>query len=301
MSAAEPTPEAPPSEPTGTPETPPTPAPDTPPAPSFHDMIDSDLRNHEVVKRYGTATDMAKALIEQRQALSKKGFIRPGKDATAEQVRQSMTEWGVPENPSPEAYGIGEAPEGVTYEPEVVQAALEIMHHVGLVPEQAKPLFEWFNQLAQKGDTDARQRTEELGLQWGRERQERWGTAHDSKFDVATRAIRYAFPDQGFLSELSNAKLPGGGIVGDHVEFWEGMSRLAEAVPQEHQLLGDKEPTRYSRTPEDARNEITQMKADPSFRAIMLKERGNMTPEEKDRLARYQDLFKMAYPGVQED
>jgi hypothetical protein len=82
--------------------------------------------------------------------------------------------------------------------------------------------------------------------------------------------------------------MPGGGVFGAHPKILDMFAEIG-GLRAEAGLLGDKRPTRYSKTPEQALAEIGKLRDDPEFRQ-------KFQAGDSEATRQWQDLHRQAYP-----
>jgi hypothetical protein len=224
------------------------------------------LRQEPTLGRYKTLNDFAKGYLETKALVSKKGVILPGPEAKPEQWNEVWTALGRPE--SPDKYDLTgfEAPkEG--WDPELQKEALSTFHAAGMPPQMVKQVLGWYADRTRKEMESIGAKESELVNGWGKQLQQKFGSALEAKLDLADRTFETYFP--GELGEaIAAARLPGGGPLAEYPGFVEAMATIGQ-LHAEHQLLGDKAPLHFAKTPDEAAAEIKKLKMDPEFAKIM--------------------------------
>lgn len=227
--------------------------------------LDAGLRSDPTIQRYKSLTDFGHAFMEQRRKISEKGLILPKDDASAEQVREAMTAIGCPE--TAEAYDLGDfkPPEGLPWDDSVVKEMLPAFHKAGLTSQQARIVVDEFaSQNAARMGTLATMSTD-VEKAWGEEIRQEFGQALPVKIEAAQKAFRAATEgNEEVAKELSEARLPSGGRLGEHPGFVKMMAQIGERMG-ESDIPGGKGGRVGARTPAEAEARLTSLRSDKEW------------------------------------
>jgi len=189
------------------------------------DLSGGDEKILNELTRIKSPSDIGKELLRQKQELSKRREpLSLPKDATPEQVAEYRKAIGVPDQGTLDGYGV-KAPDGYTMS-EVEKGALtdftKIMHDKNIPTSAVKEATDFFFR-AQEAN---RQALNQLDVN----RQKEWQGSLEQKLGKDFKpmiAAGEAFLNQRFAenpeakAELLNARLPGGGKLGDNPYFIE--------------------------------------------------------------------------------
>jgi hypothetical protein len=106
--------------------------PDTSNEPWFN-TLDEEYRNNPNVQKYGSVNEMAKGLINAQAVIGKKGIIKPGEDATPEEMGAYFNSLGRPTESSDYEYTPIEGAPDV--DPDAMSAFQEFAHKNGFTQE----------------------------------------------------------------------------------------------------------------------------------------------------------------------
>lgn len=278
MSAAAPVTDPAPTTATPTPSpapttTVPTPSPTPTPAPaakSWRDDLDADYRQEPTLARYESVGSLAKAFLEQRKLISQKGVIVPGADATPEAINEFYTALGRPESADKYDLGDWKAPtQG--WDADFQTEAQQAFHAQGLTSKQVQGVLTWYAGKLQAEMGKAGEAEKATYARYGEELRKEFGTALDAKIDIADRAFRTLFPKE-VQDVIYGLRMPDGGMLGENPAFVRAMAMAGEPMA-EHRLLGDKEPTQFSKTPDEAKAELQKLKGDKEFTRVLFDRR----------------------------
>lgn len=198
-------------------------------APKFEDtwrqhLSGGDEKILSELSRLKSPTDIAKEYVRQKQELSKPRapLTPPAKDATPEQIAEYRKAVGVPDAGTIEAYGIA-APEGYELS-EVEKGALADLtksaHAANLPTGAVKTIADVFfrNQAAHQQAMNKLDGERSKG--WKADLEGELGKDFEPMVGAAEAYLTQQFgDDQEGKSELLNARLPGGGKLGNHPFF----------------------------------------------------------------------------------
>ena len=262
------------------------------PAPtSWRESLPTDLRNHPAIEQTKDVGDLAKQWVNVQSLIGGEKMPAPPAESekwTDDQWNMHYTRLGRPE--SSDAYEVNREgiPEDMNWNGDLETGMLAKMHEVGLSQRQAGELFEAFKagQLAEySGLAD---RMEQAYGNATCELQKDWGTAYDSKIDLAKRAFAAAAGGQS--DSLRLLRLSDGTELGNHPDFIRMMAGLGEKISEDG-LTGEKTPARFTMTPEEATREIASFRYE-NREAIQSANH----PEHQESVARLGQLYAMAYP-----
>lgn len=201
-------------------------------------LAGEDVKALERLARYQNPTDVTKALLEAQTKLSQRA--EPPKfpdNATPQQVaewRKGLGVADVPADAKPDAYmaalGIT-IPEGYTptaYEAGLIGDYAKLAYDQGMAPREVKAAtaFFWKQQAAGRQAMNHMDLDKQKG--WLDGLREEWGRDFDGKVAAGEQFLNSHFGDDAAgKSELLNARLPGGGKLGDNPQFIKLMTDLA--------------------------------------------------------------------------
>lgn len=196
------------------------------PASSWRDTLPDDLKALPTLAKFQEPGALAKSYVELEKKIGQRGVQVPGEGATPEQVAEFHRALGVPEKP--DDYAIA-APEGIPAEvwsDDTAKAFQAKAHALGLTPQQAKGLAEWYARDAADAMTRYTAGIEPDGRPMDEVLRSEWGPQTDRKVDMAKRAASQ-FGDEAALKALET-KIGGAALVKMFAKIGEAM---AEDLP----------------------------------------------------------------------
>lgn len=256
------------------------------------EFLDTDLRGDPTLGRYKNVNELGRAYLEARTKLSTKGTVKPSDESSDEEWGAFWNDLGRPE--SSDKYDLKELniPEGLPGSagnqfPEIQENWIKSAHELGMTQKQTvgmlQSYYDEMNSTWERVNSDTAQRHND----WDREIRQEWGSAYDEKFDLADRAIHAALGTD-MAQHIAQLPLPGGGVFGAHPGILRMFAEIG-SYRAEAGLLGDKVPTRFAKTPEEAQNEIAKLKASSEFRR-------QFAAKEPEATEKWDALHRQAFP-----
>lgn len=202
------------------------------------DMAGDDAKALEALSRYQSPKDVGKAFIEQRAALSKRAEpLKLADNATPEQVAEYRKGLGVADvakDAAPEkfieAYGI-KMPEGyqmTEVERGMVGDYAKWAYDNGHSPREVRAATDFFFR-QQAANTQALNKINvDKQREWASQLRGEFGKDHDAYLAAGETYLNNIFQnDADAKNAFLNARLPGGGLLGDNPVFVKMMTELA--------------------------------------------------------------------------
>jgi hypothetical protein len=105
---------------------------------SWRDGLPDDLKADPTLSKYSDVSNLAKAHVELQKKFGQKGFFKPGKDASAEEIRSFREAMGIPT--SVDKYELGNF-EGVKVEQSIIDWAKKVGTENGIEPTALKAII----------------------------------------------------------------------------------------------------------------------------------------------------------------
>ena len=106
---------------------------------SWRDTLPDDLKSDATLNKYSDIPNLAKAHIELQKLIGQKGIIKPGKEASPEQIKAFREALGIPSDPS--KYDMGEFDKSITVPPETLEWARKMGAEHGIEPAALKAVM----------------------------------------------------------------------------------------------------------------------------------------------------------------
>ena len=117
-----------------------------------------------------------------------------------------------------------------------------------------------------------------------------YGSGFDAKMDLANRAFALAAGEKA--DDIRNMVLADGSRLGDNGAFIRLFSKLGESLGEDS-LRGDGATQRFTKSPEQAQQELSVLAIDEQFQKILM---DKTHPEHERAVERKDALYEMAYP-----
>lgn len=264
----------------------------TPPAnASWRDGLDESLRAHPSLTKFEDVPSLAKSYISAQELIGKKGVIKPGNDASDDEMSAFYNELGRPE--SVEGYELDsiEIPELLreTWDGDLVGQVVSEMHKAGASREVVHAAIRSMaagqeRKLGEFADSvEGRRKSVDATLK------KKWGAAFDSKKDIAQRTLEAAAQAIGVpREEIAGTLLPDGGLVGDNPHLMQIFAMLGEGG-KELEFLGGKDRRFAPKDPQTAKAELAELRSHPAYY-------DKSHPEHEIMMAKSHALYAQAHP-----
>jgi hypothetical protein len=242
------------------------------------ELLPEDLREDATLKSIQDFPSMAKMLVSGQKMIGADKIMVPGKESTDEDWGKIFNKLGRPEKSDGYALAKPEIPEGMPWDDKAVLAFQEIAHKAGLLPKQAKDLFNWYNGIAAEAYTGTQKATQEAYDGAVAALKKEWGAAYDQKLELSRAAIR------AFASEEDIKALDEG--LGNDPRMIKLFAKIGSQI-SEGKLKG----TDGVNTPIEAQGQINAILGDPKHPYHI---KGH--PEHASAVNAMQELYKQIYP-----
>ena len=188
-----------------------------------------DPKALEAFSRYKTEADFGKAFLEQRAALSKpKALPTLDEKATPAQIDEYRKTFGIPDSPDgykitpPEGYQVSEVEKGMLSE------FAKAMHGKHMTPAAVQTATEFFFQSQQQNMAAMQAMDVAKQKEWHKALEQEFGKDFEAQIAGGEAYLNKQFAgNEELKGEILNARLPGGGRLGDNPEFIKMITDLA--------------------------------------------------------------------------
>lgn len=154
---------------------------------------------------------IAKALIHATSTIGADKMMVPNKNFTSEQWTETYRKLGVPEKIEDYKLNV----EGASLDEKLVQGYTQKAHELGIHPNQAQGIMEYFNEYSGAQSTDqTAQFQQQLDADTAALKTE-WGEAYSKNLNIADQALKHFYPEEadrkslietGFLDTIQGTK-----------------------------------------------------------------------------------------------
>lgn len=237
----------------GAPELAPSNGPQLPALPeNWYEGLDEDIRNEPSIKNFKDVNALAKSLVHAQKHVGADKLVKPGKDASVEDLVSFLRQAGAPEEKDAYDY---KSETGYADE-QFMDSFKNAAHAAGLLPHQFRGIMEWYEgQMAeqvksfnQKAEMELSENTAKL--------QAEWGQAYEARMATVGRFLREN-ASEALLNEIDDSG------IGNSVEFNKLMYKAANEVYGEDAISG-KGAGRVGLDPSEAQAKIDAIQGDMS-------------------------------------
>ena len=226
----------------------------------WRSQIPEDIAGHKSLEHIQDVGSLAKSYVSAQSMIGADKIAIPGKYATDEDWAEVDTRLGQPE--TPDGYNLeNKLPEGIEADEQMLSQFSEMAHKVGLRPNQAQSLLDWYNTTV--GETTQFQAAEYEATQQSIEKdlQREFGPAYQDSLDNAV-GITAQFGSE----EMTEIMLADGTRLGDNPDFIRMNVGIANFISErigEDTLEGVK--TSGQMTTADIQTQINDIDANPAY------------------------------------
>jgi len=200
-------------------------------------QLPQELREDPNIAKHQDLEGFARTFKHAQQMVGKdpSQIVEKPQDPTdADQRRQFLSHLGLPD--TADGYQLqqpkdseGNPIEAVPTDTDLAKGFIQKAHEVGILPDQAQELFDWFGQQVQETTTGQRQQTEQQAQQNIEQLKKEWGQAFDQNVRAANFAVEQL--DEGQDGSLRE-KLDRAGL-GSDPEGIKGLSRIGKMMSED--------------------------------------------------------------------
>lgn len=233
-------------------------------------LSDSELAQQESLKKFKSVDDLAKSYTELERKL--------GQGANENQGT-------IPEDPS--EYGLPNLAEDATFQPneEFTEEFKQKAHELGLSEEQVKGLFSWYVEgVGEKEVAQMQERAEEFRQNSEKQLRKEFGNAFDESMQAAKTAVEQ-FGGDDLKQVLDQTGL------GNHPAVVKAFAEMGKQLSED--TIGGSAKGEFGRTPEQANQEIAELRQNSEFMQKYLDSRSEGHQEAVEKM---NALYRDAYP-----
>lgn len=261
-------------------------------APEWINSLPEELRTAPSLRNAKDLPEYVKQSLEREKLIGQKGLIKPGKDASPEQLAQYRKDAGIPEKP--EGYDLKKPenwPDNVPFAEQMVPKAKELFHKYNVSAEDAKGIFNDYHEIIKEGfnsNLSTSQAEIDAGINnlkaaWGGEEQ------YNANVETAKIAVRQFGGDE-LIEVLDKTGL------GNHPAMIKAFAEAGKGL-REDTLEGGRSLNTGGLTPDRAKAAIEKFQSDPSKMKLLYSE-APADRTQRDLLTKeWEELHKIAYPG----
>lgn len=250
-----------------------------------------EFRSEPSLAAIKTVQDLTKGYVSAQKLIGAKRIALPSETAAPAEWEAFYTQIGRPD--APEKYTVPEIKDmdpSLKLDGDRLKAAQKVMFDSGLTPKQARTLMEYYmtstdgQVKAAKTSQEVQSATAITGLK------QEWGDKYTSNVDVAKSVVK-KFGGEEFATYLEQSGM------GNNIPLIKMLHKFGMAILEDKDRGGPGaglELTDQTR----AEQEIANLKQNADFQKVLGDAR---SPGHKEAVARWTNLFAVAYPSKQGD
>jgi len=181
--------------------------------------LPDDIKTDESLKHIQDVPSLAKSYIHAQKMVGADKIAVPNKYATEDDWKIVYEKLGLPKSPDQYKY---ELPQDTQVDENTLKSFSSQAHNLGLLPQQAKGVVKFYNDMVNKTMSDADNKAMAFRENSTKELKMEYGQAYDENISKA-KNLANSIIDANFL----NSPMADGTKVGDHPALVKGLVKLA--------------------------------------------------------------------------
>ena len=204
------------------------------------DALDDDIKGAEVLKQIKDIPSMAKMLVHAQKMIGRDKVPLPSPNASEEEWEAFFTAIGRPKDPADyDLVPPDDIPEDIPIDDKLITDFMEQAHKAGLLPQQAKHLFNWYMEKTRDSFYTANQQAEQAREEAEKALKREWGALYNQKLEKAQKAAFHFFGKEG-VAELEKSGLANNPLI------IKALSKIGEAISEDTFVEPDAGQTKVS-------------------------------------------------------
>lgn len=253
----------------------------------WRDNLPEEIRQNPALADKDTPEKLASEHVHLQKLIGAKGIIKPGADASEDEMNAFYSELGRPD--TVDGYDLSgiEVPDGFAMDEGMQRQILTALHSRGATPELVTEVFNTYWAATAEAEEAATAKTAEVWEKTQETLKGELGDKYAAHEELANRAVSAVLGDA--KADVLNARLPDGTKLSANIGFVRTMFELGKHMAEAN-LLGDKSAS-LGLSPEAAKAELQKFEADNS---AALLDRSHA--DHKTVVERRSQLSKIAHP-----
>lgn len=252
---------------------------------TFLDFIsDSDLKQDPNLQHIQNTEELAKSYVNAQKLVGKDKIPLPSDENDSAAWNDVLKKLGRPEDPS--GYELPQPAEDspIQIREDVSEQFKQKSHELGLTAKQAQDLWGWYvGEVAEGEAKRVQDQMEEMRVNAEKELRKEFGNAFETKLQDARRAAE-EYGGEDLLNKLESTGL------GNDPTMLKFLAQVGSQFRED--TVGGSAP-QIGRTPDQAKQELQEKKADSDFMAVYM---DNTKTGHDAAVKKMQQLYKDAYP-----
>jgi hypothetical protein len=258
--------------------------------PDWLKTLPEEFQEQASLKTYKDLPSFVKSALEAEKLIGKKGIVKPGENATPEELDRYYKDLGRPDKP--EEYSFkkpADWPENVPFAENMIPKVQEIFHKRGIPADQAQGIWNDYHEVI-KSEYEQHAGVSEKQVQEGLAAlKQEWGgeEKYAANIETAKIAVR-EFGGDGLVDFLNTSGL------GDHPALIKAFANAGKGL-REDGFVGNTSSS-STNTVEGAKAEIEKLSNDHEFTKILYSNDLQNKNAKAEATRRWESLHKIAFP-----
>jgi hypothetical protein len=201
------------------------------PVVNFRDLISEEFKEEKSLQNFNSMDDFVKSYLSAQKLVGANKIAIPNKMATDEDWQQVFQKLGAPASPDEYKYDFKEE----EINQDQLKAFNETAHKLGLLPQQAEKLINFYNEMNTSAKEQSTQVAANKQIEVEAQLKKEFGAQYGKRMDQAKRLAQETFGND----LLNNTFLQDGSRLGDNPEVIKAFSMLADKLSEDEIIKGD--------------------------------------------------------------
>ena len=207
----------------------------------FQSLIPAEYKNEKALQNFQDMTGFVKSYLHSQKLVGSDKIPIPNKFATDQDWQDVYKKLGKPDNPDGYKYNL---PKESKLDSDSLKAFSEQAHKLGLLPQQADGIIQYYQELANASEINANSKAETSRLEAEKNLRKEFGPAYKDKISAARLLATNTLGNEF----ISNTLLADGSKLGDNPTVVKAFANLASKLSEDSLVKG--EPSSYLTTSE---------------------------------------------------
>jgi len=206
------------------------------PAVDFKSLIPQEYKDERSLQNFSSMDSFVKSYLNANRMVGLEKLAIPNKHSTESDWDQVYQKLGRPETPDEYKYNL---PKESKLDSDSLNAFSKQAHKLGLLPQQADGIIQYYQELANSSEIDANSKAETSRLEAEKSLRKEFGPAYKDKINAARHLATNTLGNEF----LSNTLLADGSILGNNPTVVRAFADLASKLSEDSLVKG--EPSSY--------------------------------------------------------
>lgn len=247
----------------------------------WREELGDDLKGDKTLADIKDVPTAMKMLVSGQKMMGADKVSLPGVDATEDDWDSFYTSIGRPKEPA--EYGLSKPedfPEDLPFDPKLLEDYQATAHKLGLLPSQAKQLFEWYNGVTTGAFAKGKTALDDTKAETEKGLREKWGDKYNDNMKKSLAAVR------AFVGPENIEKFNENGL-GNISWLVEAFAKIGDTISEDKLAI-----SHISDNATTAKAEIERIMGDSKHPYHDKTAHGHT-----EAVSKMADLYKTVYPG----